>query len=132
MKKLFLAAVLGASALFVACGDDSSTNTNTDPQTETDKPSGGDCFSLPEPNGESHQGCWYTSDATTATRFEVTAVGVITKTWTVEGGKVTKTTNYDDGNEPSIEDEPDLSSLEDAIEEARDYNCKKIKTAMCK
>ena len=131
MKKLFLAAVLGASALFVACGDDSSTNTNTDPQTETDKPSGGDCFSLPEPNGESHQGCWYTSDATSATQFEVTAVGVITRTWAVDGGKVTKTTDYDDGNAPSVEEEPGMSSLEEAIEEAKDFNCKKIKTAMC-
>ncbi len=132
VKKLFLAAVLGASALFVACGDDSSTNTNTDPQTETDKPSGGDCFSLPEPNGESHQGCWYTSDETSVTEFEVTAVGLITRTWTIEGGKVMRTTDYDDGNAPSVEEESSMSSLDDALAEEKDGICKKIKTAMCK
>ena len=135
MKKLFLAAVLGASALFVACGDDSSTNTNTDPQdtqTETDKPSGGDCFSLPEPNGESHQGCWYTSDETSVTEFEVTAVGLITRTWTLEDGKVVKTTDYNDGVEPLVDEESSMSSLEDALTEEKDGICKKIKTAMCK
>ena len=135
MKKLFLAAVLGASALFVACGDDSSTNTNTDPQdtqTETDKPSGGDCFSLPEPNGESHQGCWYTSDESSVTEFEVTAVGLITRTWTLEDGKVVKTTDYNDGVEPLVDEESSMSSLEDALTEEKDGICKKIKTAMCK
>ena len=205
MKKMFLAAVIGASALFTACGDDSSSASNsptcsvnkgskvtitmsqdgktgqieyaldgdnliitTDGEVETtsadgmtlddigtmaegiceefmkdaisgkdagpskdDTPSGGDCFTLPEPNGESHQGCWYTSDATSATQFEVTAVGVITRTWAVDGGKVTKTTDYDDGNAPSVEEEPGMSSLEEAIEEAKGFNCKKIKTAMC-
>ena len=135
MKKLFLAAVLGASALFVACGDDSSTNTNTDPQdtqTETEKPSGGDCFSLPEPNGESHQGCWYTSDESSVTEFEVTAVGLITRTWALEDGKVVKTTDYNDGVEPLVDEESSMSSLEDALTEEKDGICKKIKTAMCK
>ena len=205
MKKMFLAAVIGASALFTACGDDSSSASNSptctinkgsqvtitmtkDGQTEEivyaldgdnlvitmggesettpaggmtlddigdmademcydfmtsakdseddtpakdDTPSSGDCFTLPEPNGESHQGCWYTSDANSVTEFEVTAVGLITRTWTVEDGKVMVSTDYDDGNPPTIEEEPGMSSLEEAIEEAKDFNCKKIKTAMC-
>lgn len=91
-----------------------------------------DCFSLPEPNGESHQGCWYTSDETSVTEFEVTAVGLITRTWTVEGGKVMRTTDYDDGNAPSVEEESSMSSLDDALAEEKDGICKKIKTAMCK
>ena len=135
MKKLFLAAVLGASALFTACGDDSSTSPNTNPQdTPTEKdsgtPSDGGCFTVPEPNG-AYQGCWYTSDATAVTEFEVTAVGVITRTWTVEGGKVIKTTQYDDGNPPLVDEESSMSSLDDALAEEKDGTCKKIKTAMC-
>ena len=135
MKKLFLAAVLGASALFTACGDDSSTSPNTDPQdaqTETGSPSGGDCFTLPEPNQTSYQGCWYTSDAMSVTEFEVTAVGVITRTWTVEGEKVIKTTQYDDGNPPLVDEESSMTSLDDALAEEKDGTCKKIKTEMCK
>ena len=136
MKKLFLAAILGASALFIACGDDSSSSPAADPQeTPTEKdagtPSGGDCFTLPEPNGESYQGCWYTSDATSVTEFEVTAVGLITRTWTVEGGKVMKTTDYNDGVDPMVDEESSMSSLEDALTEEKDGTCKKIKTAMC-
>ena len=134
---MFLAAVIGASALFTACGDDSSSSPAADPQdTQTEKdagtPSSGDCFTLPEPNGESHQGCWYTSDANSVTEFEVTAVGLITRTWTVEGGKVMRTTDYDDGNAPSVEEESSMSSLDDALAEEKDGICKKIKTAMCK
>ena len=135
MKKLFLAAVLSASAFFIACGDDSSSSPNTDPQdTKTEKdagtPSSGDCFSVPEPNG-AYQGCWYTSDATSVTEFEVTAVGVITRTWTVDGGKVIKTTDYNDGVEPMVDEESSMSSLDDALNEEKDGTCKKIKTAMC-
>ena len=206
MKKMFLAAVIGASALFTACGDDSSSASNSptctinkgsqvtitmtkDGQTEEivyaldgdnlvitmggesettpaggmtlddigdmademcydfmtgakdsedvtpakdDTPSSGDCFTLPEPNGESHQGCWYTSDANSVTEFEVTAVGVITRTWTVDGGKVIKTTDYNDGNPPMVDEESSMSSLDDALAEEKDGICKKIKTAMCK
>lgn len=134
MKKRFLAAVLGASALFIACGDDSSSSTNTDSQdtqTETGKPSGSDCFTLPEPNG-AYQGCWYTSDETAVYEFEVTAVGLITRTWMVEDGKVIKSTLYDDGNPPLVDEELSMSSLEDALTEEKDGTCKKIKTAMCK
>ena len=136
MKKLFLVAVLGASALFIACGDDSSSASNTDPQdTQTEKdpgtPSGGDCFTLPEPNG-AYQGCWYTSDETAVYEFEVTAVGLITRTWMVEDGKVIKSTLYDDGNPPLVDEELSMSSLEDALTEEKDGPCKKIKTAMCK
>lgn len=205
MKKMFLAAVIGASALFTACGDDSSSASNSptctinkgskvtitmtkDGQTEEivyaldgdnlvmtmdgesettpaggmtlddigdmademcydfmtsakdseddtpakdDTPSSGDCFTLPEPNGESHQGCWYTSDANSVTEFEVTAVGLITRTWTVEDGKVVKTTQYDDGNPPLVDEESSMSSLDDALTEEKDGTCKKIKTAMC-
>lgn len=136
MKKMFLAAVIGASALFIACGDDSSSSPAADPQdTQTEKdagtPSSGDCFTLPEPNQTSYQGCWYTSDATSVTEFEVTAVGVITRTWTVDGGKVIKTTDYNDGNPPMVDEESSMSSLDDALNEEKDGTCKKIKTAMC-
>ena len=136
MKKLFLAAVLGASAFFAACSDDSSSsNKGTDPQdTQTEKdggnPSGGDCFTVPEPNGESHQGCWYTSDDTSVTEFEVTAVGTTTKTWTIKDGKVMVSTDYGDGNPPTVEEESSMSSLDDALTEEKDGICKKI--SLCK
>ena len=138
MKKLFLAAALGASVFFTACGDDSSSsNKGTDPQdTQTEKdesnPSGGDCFTVPEPNGESPQGCWYTSDDTSVTEFEVTAVGVITRIWTVKDGKVIETIDYNDGNAPTVDDETGLSSLDEALADEKDGICKKIKTEICK
>lgn len=205
MKKMFLAAVIGASALFTACGDDSSSASNsptcsvnkgskvtitmsqdgktgqieyaldgdnliitTDGEVETtsadgmtlddigtmaegiceefmkdaisgkdagpskdDTPSNGDCFTLPEPNGESHQGCWYTSDANSVTEFEVTAVGLITRTWTVEDGKVMMSTDYNDGIDPFVEEEPGITSLDDALQEEKEGVCKKIKTELC-
>ena len=205
MKKMFLAAVIGASALFTACGDDSSSAFNSptctinkgsqvtitmtkDGQTEEivyaldgdnlvitmggesettpaggmtlddigdmademcydfmtgamdskdagpskdDTPSSGDCFTLPEPNGESHQGCWYTSDANSVTEFEVTAVGLITRTWTVEDGKVMMSTDYNDGIDPFVEEEPGITSLDDALQEEKEGVCKKIKTELC-
>lgn len=205
MKKMFLAAVIGASALFTACGDDSSSASNSptctinkgsqvtitmtkDGQTEEivyaldgdnlvitmggesettpaggmtlddigdmademcydfmtgamdskdagpskdDTPSSGDCFTLPEPNGESHQGCWYTSDANSVTEFEVTAVGLITRTWTVEDGKVMMSTDYNDGIDPFVEEEPGITSLDDALQEEKKGVCKKIKTELC-
>ena len=64
---------------------------------------------MPEPNG-AYQGCWYTSDATAVTEFEVTAVGLITRTWTVEGGKVMKSTLYDDGNPPMVDEITEIRS----------------------
>ena len=205
MKKMFLAAVIGASALFTACGDDSSSASNsptcsvnkgskvtitmsqdgktgqieyaldgdnliitTDGEVETtsadgmtlddigtmaegiceefmkdaisgkdagpakdDTPADGDCFTPPEPNGESHQGCWYTSDANSVTEFEVTAVGLITRTWTVEDGKVMMSTDYNDGIDPFVEEEPGITSLDDALQEEKEGVCKKIKTELC-
>lgn len=141
MKKIFLAAVIGATFLFTACGDDSSSSPNTDTQdvekkdgdtpAKDDTPADGDCFTLPEPNQTSYQGCWYTSDETSVTEFEVTAVGVITRTWTVDDGKVIKTTDYNDGNPPLVDEESSMSSLDDALTEEKDGTCKKIKTAMC-
>lgn len=205
MKKMFLAAVIGASALFTACGDDSSSASNSptcsvnkgsqvtitmtkDGQTEEivyaldgdnlvmtmdgesettpaggmtlddigdmademcydfmtsakdskdagpakdDTPADGDCFTPPEPNGESHQGCWYTSDANSVTEFEVTAVGLITRTWTVEDGKVMMSTDYNDGIDPFVEEEPGITSLDDALQEEKEGVCKKIKTELC-
>ena len=86
---------------------------------------------MPEPNG-AYQGCWYTSDATAVTEFEVTAVGLITRTWTVEGGKVMKSTLYDVGNPPMVDEESSMSSLDDALEEEKSGTCRKIKIAMCK
>lgn len=130
MKKLFLAAILSASALFVACGDDSSTSPNTDGDTQdveqkgTDNPAKDGGTVIPEPNGK-YQGCWYTSDATSVTEYEVTAVGKITRIWTIEGGKVMKSTDYNDGTEPMVEEELSMSSLADAIEEEKGV-CKKM------
>lgn len=72
-----------------------------------------------------YQGCWFTSDATSVTEYEVTAVGKITRIWTIEGGKVMKSTDYNDGVEPMIEEELNMSSLADAIEEEKGV-CKKM------
>ena len=69
---------------------------------------------------------------TTDGEVEVTAVGLITRTWTVEDGKVIKTTDYNDGNPPMVDEESSMSSLDDALNEEKDGTCKKIKTAMCK
>ena len=138
MKKLFLAAAVGASVFFMACGDDSSSSNNgTDPQeSQTEKEGGnssdGDCFTVPEPNGESPQGCWYTSDNSSVTEFEVTAVGVITRIWTVKDGKVIETIDYHDGNAPMVDDETGLSSLDEALTDEKEGICKKIKTEICK
>ncbi|MBR4915631.1 MAG: hypothetical protein IKZ45_00910 [Fibrobacter sp.] len=129
MKKIFLAAVIGASFLFTACGDDSSSSPNTDTQDvekkDGDTPSKDNGTVIPEPNGTSHQGCWYTSDATSVTEYEVTAVGVITRIWTIEDGKVMKSTDYNDGTEPMIDEEYSMSSLNDAIEMEKGV-CKKM------
>jgi FKBP-type peptidyl-prolyl cis-trans isomerase 2 len=56
---------------------------------------------------------------------------LITRTWTVEDGKVVKTTQDDDGNPPLVDEESSMSSLDDALTEEKDGTCKKIKTAMC-
>jgi len=128
MKKIFLAAVIGASFLFTACGDDSSSSPNTDTQDvekkDGDNPSKDNGTVVPEPNGK-YQGCWYTSDATSVTEYEVTAVGKITRIWTIEDGKVMKSTDYNDGTEPMIDEEYSMSSLNDAIEMEKGV-CKKM------
>ena len=129
MKKIFLAAVIGASFLFTACGDDSSSSPNTDTQDvekkDGDTPSKDNGTVIPEPNGTSHQGCWYTSDATSVTEYEVTAVGVITRIWTIEDGKVMKSTDYNDGTEPMVDEEYSMSSLEEVIADEK-IICKKM------
>ena len=132
MKKLFFAAVLGASVLFTACGDDSSSSPNTDSKDSQDveKKDGNDPAKdggtvIPEPNGTSHQGCWYTSDATSVTEYEVTAVGVITRIWTIEDDKVMKSTDYNDGNPPMVEEDSSMSSLEEVIADEK-IICKKM------
>jgi major membrane immunogen (membrane-anchored lipoprotein) len=131
MKKIFLAAVIGASFLFTACGDDSSSSPNTEPgdtqdveKKDGDNPSKDNGTVVPEPNGK-YQGCWYTSDATSVTEYEVTAVGKITRIWTIEDGKVMKSTDYNDGTEPMIDEEYSMSSLNDAIEMEKGV-CKKM------
>ena len=130
MKKIFLAAIIGASVLFIACGDDSSSSPNTDSGDvqdvkgqDVDTPSKDNGNVVPEPNGK-YQGCWYTSDNESVTEYEVTAVGTITRIWTIEDGTVIKSTIYDD-DEPMIDEEFGMSSLDDALEMERDI-CKKL------
>ena len=136
MKIMLLVAVFGISTLFTACSDDSSSSPNTDPQntqTENSSSSGGsssgECFTLPEPNG-TYQSCYYTYDDTSVTEYEITAVGVITRTWTVKNGIVYKTTDNNDGNEPSVDEERSMESLDEvrAMEKELRY---KYKSKIC-
>ncbi len=59
------------------------------------------------------------------TEYEVTAVGVITRIWTIENNKVMKSTEYDDGNPPMIEEDSSMSSLEEVIADEK-ILCKKM------
>ena len=62
---------------------------------------------------------------TSVTEYEVTAVGVITRIWTIEDGKVMKSTEYDDGNPPMVEEDSSMSSLEEVIADEK-IICKKM------
>lgn len=130
MKKIFLAAIIGASALFIACGDDSSSSPNTDSGDvqnvegqDVDNSAKNNGKVVPEPNG-TYQGCWYTSDATSVTEYEVTAVGTIIRIWTIEDGMVMKSTIYDD-EDPMIDEERGVSSLDEVLADEK-IICKKL------